>query len=46
MVEVVCNNPARIFGLYRRKGSLEAGADADLVLVDLSREVKVTNDQY
>ncbi len=45
MVEVVCCNPARIFGLYPRKGSLEVGADADLVLVDLNREVRVSNDQ-
>jgi len=45
LVEVVCRNPARIFGLYPRKGSLEVGADADLVLVDLDREIAVSNDQ-
>ena len=33
-VEVCCANPARIFGLYPRKGSLEPGADADVVLFD------------
>lgn len=44
LVEVACRNPARIFGLYPRKGSLEVGADADLAVVDLDREVKVSND--
>jgi dihydroorotase len=30
----VSENPARELGLYPRKGAIEAGADADLVLVD------------
>lgn len=37
IVELTAANPARIFGLEGRKGSLEVGADADLVLVDLDR---------
>jgi dihydroorotase len=31
-------NPAKIWGLYPRKGAIEPGADADLTLVDLSRD--------
>jgi dihydroorotase len=31
-------NPARIWGLYPRKGVVQSGADADLALVDLDRE--------
>lgn len=35
LVEVTSLQPARIFGLYPKKGALEAGLDADIVLVDL-----------
>jgi len=44
MVAVACENPAKIFGLYPKKGVLEVGADADIVLVDLDRTVEVSND--
>ncbi|MBI4678285.1 MAG: dihydropyrimidinase [Elusimicrobia bacterium] len=33
-VEVVASAPARIFGLYPRKGHLAPGADADIVVID------------
>jgi dihydropyrimidinase/dihydroorotase len=44
LVEVCCENPARIFGVYPKKGVIAPGSDADLVAVDLSRKVTVTND--
>lgn len=44
LVEIACENPAKIFGLYPRKGSLEVGADADIVAIDLDRTVEVSND--
>src|ERR1700733_4903668 len=33
-VELVSTAPARIFGMYPRKGELQAGSDADIVLWD------------
>jgi dihydroorotase (multifunctional complex type) len=45
LVDVLAATPARLHGLYPRKGSLRIGADADLVLVDLSRERVLADDQ-
>ena len=38
--------PARRFGLYPRKGSLEVGSDADLTLVDLDEERTVQHNGH
>lgn len=38
LVEVLCETPARVYGLYPQKGTLQPGSDADLVLVDPARE--------
>jgi dihydroorotase-like cyclic amidohydrolase len=34
LARVLAENPARIFGLYPRKGAIRPGADADLLILD------------
>ena len=36
VAEVLCENPAKVFGCYPRKGCLQVGSDADVTVVNLS----------
>ncbi|SCH72513.1 Allantoinase [uncultured Clostridium sp.] len=38
VVELLCVNPAKCFNIYPQKGTISAGADADLVIVDMGHE--------
>ncbi len=42
MVELLATNPARLFGLYPRKGTLAVGSDADIVVFDPKKKVTIS----
>ncbi len=44
LLHVACRNPAKIFGLYPKKGVIAIGSDADLVVVDRNVEQEITAD--
>src|SRR5437867_4644595 len=42
MVELLCTNPAKLFGLYPRKGTIAPGSDADIVIFDPEKRHLIT----
>jgi dihydropyrimidinase len=42
MVELLATNPAKLFGLYPKKGTVAVGSDADLVVFDPEKKLTIT----
>jgi dihydropyrimidinase len=44
LVEVCCVNNAKAMGIYPKKGTIRVGSDADIVIVDINRKVRLSAD--
>ena len=45
-VELISTNPAKIMGLYPRKGALQPGSDADITVIDPNRTWTVRAEEH
>lgn len=43
-VQITSTNPAKIFGMYPKKGVIQAGSDADIVLIDPQASMTLSSD--
>lgn len=41
---LLARNPAKLFGLWPKKGELMPGSDGDIVIIDPNKETRITND--
>ena len=46
LVRLSSSNAAKIFGMYPKKGILEKGSDADITMIDLKKENKVSSELF
>jgi len=44
-IQMACENPAKLFGFYPRKGTLQVGSDADFLIIDMKAKYKISNDK-
>ena len=45
VIQIMSENPAKIFGLYPRKGVIQVGADADFVVVNMKQELQLQEER-
>jgi len=46
LASVLSEEPAKMFGIYPQKGSLETGTDADISIVDFEKEYVVDKEAF
>jgi len=44
-VDACCTRPAKIFGMYPKKGAIQIGSDADIVIIDQRKELEIKADK-
>ena len=44
-VELLSENPAKVFKLYPKKGAIRIGADADFAVIDMGAELTLNNER-
>lgn len=42
MIEIISTNPAKIFGMYPQKGTIEVGSDADIAVLNPNKEITIS----
>ena len=45
VTRLMSENVAKLYGIYPRKGVIQVGSDADLILVDMGKEVTIDRDK-
>ena len=45
LVKICCENPSRIFNLFPKKGTIQVGSDADLIVVDLDAKETIKDEE-